>query len=188
MSPIDPTSSRSAIFGSWAISFVSRVRSASASAVENVVRSTRASGCVRARWTARCSATMVLPVPAEPDTRAGPWKLRLTICRCAGCRKTVHFSHGYSKGPLQLLVVGHDAETALRVRMGKRILIRGRGRRRFRRAAGGKRHQSFGGLGGEVIGDLQEGIFVVHLPDFFQPLGGNAVVQQLVVRHSREER
>ena len=28
--------------------------------------------CVRARDAARCSATIVLPVPAEPETRAGP--------------------------------------------------------------------------------------------------------------------
>ena len=92
------------------------------------------------------------------------------------------------QGLLHLLVVGHDAEAALRVRMGERIPIRGRGRRTFRRAAGGKCHQSFGGLGGEVIGDLQEGVFVVYLPDVFQPFGRNAIVQQLVVRHPGEER
>ena len=39
---------------------------------EKVVSNTLASGLVRARKTARCSATIVLPVPAEPETRAGP--------------------------------------------------------------------------------------------------------------------
>ena len=47
---------------------------------------------------ARCRATMVLPVPAEPETRAGPLKSRSTHSRCSGWRKTVHFSHGKS-GP-----------------------------------------------------------------------------------------
>ena len=42
---------------------------------------TRASGFRRARYTARCRATMVLPVPAEPDTRAGPAYSRSTIRR-----------------------------------------------------------------------------------------------------------
>ena len=85
--------------------------------------------------------------------------------------------------PLQLFLVGHDPEAALRVGMGVRVSVRGRARRPLRRAAGGKCQQSFGGLSGEVIRDLQEGIFVVHLPDVSQPFGRNAVVQQLVVSH-----
>ena len=55
--------------------------------VENVVSSTRGSRMRRARWTARCSATIVLPVPAEPETRAGPLKARSTRARCAGMQK-----------------------------------------------------------------------------------------------------
>jgi hypothetical protein len=35
-------------------------------------------GFTRARWTARCTATMVFPVPAERETRAGPAQLRST--------------------------------------------------------------------------------------------------------------
>ncbi len=65
---IDPLGQR----GSLLNSRFSLVRSAFASVSENVVSSTRASGFVRARWAARCSATIVLPVPAEPETRAGP--------------------------------------------------------------------------------------------------------------------
>jgi len=68
--------------------------------IEKVVSNTWASGFVRARWTARCSATIVLPVPAEPDTRAGPLYSRSTISRWAGCRNTIHFSQGYSSALL----------------------------------------------------------------------------------------
>ena len=66
------TSIRSARRGSLLTSRLSLVWSALANVSEKVVSRTRASGFVRARWTARCSATMVLPVPAEPETRAGP--------------------------------------------------------------------------------------------------------------------
>ena len=45
-------------------------RSASASGCEKVVSSTRACGSARSRRTARCSATTVLPVPAEPAMRS----------------------------------------------------------------------------------------------------------------------
>ena len=67
------TSMRSASRGSLPISRLQLESAATlASVSEKVVSSTRASGFVRARWTARCRATMVLPVPAEPETRAGP--------------------------------------------------------------------------------------------------------------------
>ena len=71
-----------------------RSRRALARVSENVVRSTLALGFVRARCTARCSATMVFPVPAEPDTLAGPVYSRSTIARWAGCRKMLHLSQG----------------------------------------------------------------------------------------------
>ncbi len=90
------TSSRSASRGSLPISRRSFTRSAFASASEKVVSSTRLSGLARARWTARCSATMVFPVPADPAIRAGPLKRRSTSSRCAGWRNIVHFSQGYS--------------------------------------------------------------------------------------------
>ena len=94
-------------------------------------------GIRRARCTARCSATMVLPVPAEPATRAGPAdRSARPAARCAGCRKTAHFSHGIVERALQLLDVGQDAEAPLRVGMGEGI---GLGRRRLRRHAASRR-------------------------------------------------
>jgi hypothetical protein len=57
---------------------------------ENVVKSRRAWGFLQASATVRCSATTVFPVPAEPDTRAGPANRRSTTARCEGCRKTPH--------------------------------------------------------------------------------------------------
>ena len=94
MALIECTSRRSAIFGSFPMRRLRRVRSAVANASEKVASSTRLSGCARARCTALWSATMVFPVPAEPETRAGPVYSRSTSCRWAGCRKTVHFSQG----------------------------------------------------------------------------------------------
>jgi hypothetical protein len=66
------TSSRSLIRGSLLIKRLSLVRRAFARVSEKVLSNTLASGLVRARKTARCRATIVLPVPAEPATRAGP--------------------------------------------------------------------------------------------------------------------
>ena len=87
---------RSRTLGSVPISRASFIRRALASASEKVVSRTRASGFARARCAARWSATMVFPVPAEPAMRAGPPKRRSTSWRCAGWRKTVQRSHGYS--------------------------------------------------------------------------------------------
>jgi hypothetical protein len=61
-----------AILGSLRISSSRRLRRARASMSEYVVSRTRASGFFLAKNTARCSATIVLPVPAEPEMRAGP--------------------------------------------------------------------------------------------------------------------
>src|SRR6218665_1918362 len=61
----DNTSKRSANRGWLLISRRSLSCSACASVSEKVVKSTRLSGWLRARNTARCSATMVFPVPAE---------------------------------------------------------------------------------------------------------------------------
>ncbi len=52
-----------------------------AKALENVVSNTRALGLARARWTARCSATIVFPVPVVPATRAGPLNLITAVGR-----------------------------------------------------------------------------------------------------------
>ena len=78
MPRIECTSRRSASFGSLPIRRTRRVRSAAARASEKVASSTRRSGCVRARCTARWRATMVFPVPADPATRAG---------RCTAARR-----------------------------------------------------------------------------------------------------
>ena len=59
--------------GSLFIKSPTFVRSWLASVSEKVVSSTRASGLdLMARCAVRCRATTVLPVPAEPDTLAGP--------------------------------------------------------------------------------------------------------------------
>ena len=80
--------------GSLPINRLSLVLRACAKVSEKVVSNTLVLGLARARKTARWSATMVFPVPAEPEIRAGPLYSRSTNCRCAGWRKTVHFSQG----------------------------------------------------------------------------------------------
>ena len=71
-----------------------RVSKLFASTSENVASNTRASSCSRATCTALCSATIVLPVPADPVTRAGPLYSRSTKCCWSGWRKTIHLSQG----------------------------------------------------------------------------------------------
>ena len=58
--------------GSLLTSRLSLVWSALARVSEKVVSRTLALAFERARNTARCRATIVFPVPAEPDTLAGP--------------------------------------------------------------------------------------------------------------------
>jgi hypothetical protein len=86
---------------------------------EKVVSNTVASGLVRARKTARCRATMVLPAPADPDTRAGS-RLRpcehiqrastsmpRSVIRCNAAGKLARWSSVVDIGT-------HDHETAIR--------------------------------------------------------------------------
>ena len=88
------TSTCSAICGSLLISWSRLWRRSLASTSEIVVSRIRACGFLRAKCTARCTATIVFPVPAEPDTRAGPEYSRSTHWRCSGCKNTSHLSHG----------------------------------------------------------------------------------------------
>ena len=92
------------------------------------------------------------------------------------------------EGSLQILLVGHHPEAALRVGMGERVRVGAYAGRRFRLGAGGKCHQSLRGLRRKVIGHVQDRILVAHLFDIFQPFGRNPVFQQLVVSHPREHR
>ena len=92
------------------------------------------------------------------------------------------------EGAPQFLVIGHHPEAALRVWMGERVGIRGRAGRPLRRAAGGQLQQRLGGLRRQMTGQRQQRILAGDLPDVGQPLGGNAVVQQPVVRDAGEDR
>ena len=83
-------------------------------------------GRVCASRTARCSATTVLPVPAEPATRAGPRSPVSTISRWEGWRKTIHFSHGESSACAQFLDVLDDPEAPQSVGMARRDRRAGR--------------------------------------------------------------
>ena len=93
---IEWISRRSASLGVFPIRCLSFSFSALASVSEKVVSKTRASAFSLAKCTARCNATIVLPVPAEPETRAGPLKSFSTSSCWSGWRNTVHFSHGAS--------------------------------------------------------------------------------------------
>ena len=182
---IECTSRRSASFGSFPMRRFRRVRSAAASASEKVASSTRLSGCARVRCTARCSATMVLPVPAEPETRAGPLYYRSTSCRWAGCRKTPLLP-GAVQRSLQRLHVRHHPEAALRVRMRERIGARHGRRRAVRRTAGRKLQQRLGGLARQMIGEVEQRVLRrgAHV---IQPLDRHAVAEQIVFRRVGED-
>ena len=69
----------------------SLLRRSAARFLLNVVNSTSLpspGGSRSTRCLTRCSATIVLPVPGPPLTRAGPLYERSTILRWSGCRKT----------------------------------------------------------------------------------------------------
>ena len=135
--------------------------------------------------TARCSATIVLPVPAEPGDARRAGIVALDPLRAApGCRKTVHFSHGKFERALQLLDIGHHAEAPLRVGMVERV--------RRRRPAHGTRgvaarrelQQRLGGLGRQVIGQVEQRV-LGGLTHVGQPLRRHAVAEQRRRRRCR---
>ena len=90
------------------------------------------------------------------------------------------------KRPAQFLLVGHAAEAALRIGMGKRISDRGSTYRPLRRAPGSQFQQRLGRLGGKMIRQGQESVLVSYLLDVIKPRSGYAVVQQLAVRYTGE--
>ena len=51
----------------------------------------------RASQTARCMDPTVLPVPAPPRTRTGPFQSRSTSLRWEGCRKTRQRARGSAR-------------------------------------------------------------------------------------------
>ena len=126
------------------------VASDAASGSEKVASSTRASGEDLASRTARCSATMVLPVPAEPATRAGPAKSFSTISRCEGWRKTIHLSQGAVERLRQFFDVLDDPEPPQRVGVGVWVGRRRRGL--VEDAGGGELQQRFRGFRRQVDG------------------------------------
>ena len=75
-----------------------RRKSAAKLAVKVRNRTLPSVDCARclASHLARCMATTVLPVPAPPRTRTGPFQSRSTSRLCDGCRNTRHFSCGAS--------------------------------------------------------------------------------------------
>ena len=129
--------------------------SATASGSENVVSSTRASGLLSARRAARCRATTVLPVPAEPVTRTGPSNSRSTKSRCEGWRKTIHFS----QGKLSACSSSATFSTTRKRRSASgcwngSATVTGAGTLRTPVEMNSK--QRLAGLGGQVCGDVEE--------------------------------
>ncbi len=78
--------------------------------------------------------------------------------------------------PLQLFHIRHDAEAALGIGMVKGIGRHHHGLRHAGLAPGCQFQQGFGGLGGQVVGQGQQGVLGRRL-DIFEPLGGNAVAE-----------
>jgi hypothetical protein len=151
---------RSARRGSLLIRARSLVDNALARASEKVVSSTRALGLARARKAARCSATMVLPVPAEPETRAGPLFDEGTL---RGMEEDAPFLPGIIERAFEFVYVTHHAEAALRVGMFEGVDAGGQADGQIWFCADSEIEDSFGGFRGEVGGDGEDGVFVGRL-------------------------
>ena len=162
--------------------------SSAASGSEKLASSTLAFGFSRASRTARWMATMVLPVPAEPATRAGPEKERSTSARCEGWRKTPHFSHGNASA------CSSSSWSAISlIRRSASGCANGIGDSRRRRgrhqpAGGGVFEQRFGGLGRQVRRQREETVLAGRA-DVGQPVGGHADGEQrIVVQRGKQRR
>ena len=94
---------------------------------------------------------------------------------------------GIVEGPLEGLDVGHHPEAPLGVGVRERIVGGGGRRGQGGSAPGGDLQQRLGGLGRQVIGEVEQGVLGggAHVA---QPFDGHAVAQQVVVRRAAEDR
>ena len=139
---------------------------------------------------------MVLPVPAEPEMRAGPPYIRPTDSRWAGWRKTVHFSRGELQRAFQLLDALDHAEPALCVRvlegltrnrrLSSALLNQLREHAFGRRAADGVIEDSFGGLRRKMRRYIQD-VALRGLQHVIEPLDGHAPFHEACRRHLMEQ-
>ena len=123
---------------------------------------------------------MVLPVPADPATRAGPEKERSTSARCEGWRKTPHFSHGKASAcsSSSWSAINLIRRNASGCANGSAAVGRRSGR--HQPAGRGKFEQRFGSFGREVSSQREEAVFVGRA-DIGQPVGGHADREQRIV-------
>ena len=135
----------------------SLMRRAAARVSVKVARRMRAAGSRRARWAARWRATTVLPVPAEPETRAGPVKARVDEVALRGVEEDGPGLPGRVEGGLELGARLHQVEAALGVGVGEGV---GRGLGDGKGAGGGEGEERLGGFGGEVVHEGEEAVLV----------------------------
>ena len=85
---------------------------ASASGWEKLASRTRASGLSRASRTARWIATIVLPVPADPATRAGAGEAAVRQVALGGMEEDPPFLPRECQRLLEFLLVGDRPDAA----------------------------------------------------------------------------
>ena len=103
----------------------------------------------------------------------------------AGRFRLLPFFQSFQR-PFQLLEVGKDAEPALRIGMGERINRRRCRGLRFRRRPGREVEERFGRFLWQMVGDLEQGIFV-GAPHRVEPFGRHAIAEQCVIGDAGEQ-
>ncbi len=130
---------------------------------------------------------MVLPVPADPATRAGPEKVALDQRTLRWVEEDAPLLPRKGQRLLQFLLVGDRANPPQRIGMLEWIGPRGL-RSGHRQLAGrGKFEQRFGRLGGKMCRQREEAIFIGRA-DIGEPVGGHADREQRIVIQRRKQR
>ena len=119
---------------------------------------------------------MVFPVPAEPETRAGPLYAFIHDPPLRRVQEDCPLLPREFERALQLIYVLHQAEAALRVWVGEGVRAGGRLHRPVGRAAGRELQQRFRRLGRQVVGEVEQRV-LVRASHVIQPRLGNAVGQ-----------
>ena len=121
---------------------------------------------------------------ASDAGRAG--ELTLHPLPLGGMEKDRPLVPGRLQGAGQFLHVGHDPKAPLGIGMGKGIAPGHHGGAGWRGTPGRQLEQGLRRLSGQMTGQIEEAVFI-GLTDIRQPVGGDAIVQQVVVRPGGEQ-
>ena len=124
----------------------------------------------------RCSATTVLPVPADPVTRAGPLYSTLDGGALRRVQEDRPLLPGVVERAFQFSGVVHEPEPPLSVRVLEGVRVIGGLDRRSGRSTHSELEERLGSLARQVVGECEERV-LSRSAGIGEPFGGHAVAE-----------